>query len=65
MFGLVGWAVALPTLAGIALGWWLDQRYPGLPSWTLTWLFIGVAVGCVNAWYWVKQESESDDDRSR
>ena len=29
-------------------------------SWTLTLLLIGVAVGCLNAWYWVKQESERD-----
>lgn len=56
MFGLVGWSVAVPTVAGVALGVWLDQRYPGEVSWTLTFLFIGVVVGCLNAWYWVKQE---------
>ena len=26
MFGLVGWSIAVPTLAGIALGVWLDTR---------------------------------------
>ena len=26
MFGLVGWAVAVPALAGVALGHWLDTR---------------------------------------
>ncbi len=25
MFGLVGWAVAVPTLAGVALGHWLGR----------------------------------------
>jgi len=61
MFGLVGWAVAVPTLIGIAVGLWLDSRYPaGQVSWTLTLLFIGVIVGCLNAWYWVKQESRND-----
>ncbi len=60
MFGLVGWSVAIPTLAGIALGLWLDARYPGRPSWTLTFLLIGVALGCLNAWYWIRQESRRD-----
>jgi ATP synthase protein I len=61
MFGLVGWSVTIPTLAGIALGAWLDHRYPGQVSWTLTFLVIGVAVGCLNAWYWVQQESNRDE----
>lgn len=57
MFGLVGWSVAIPTLIGIAIGIWLDRRWPGQVSWTLTLLIIGIALGCLNAWYWVKQES--------
>jgi ATP synthase protein I len=60
MFGLVGWSVAIPTLLGIALGLWLDARWPGRHSWTLTFLLIGVALGCLNAWYWIKQESRRD-----
>ncbi len=60
MFGLVGWSVAIPTLIGIAVGVWLDRRWPGQVSWTLTFLIIGVALGCLNAWYWVKQESGRD-----
>ena len=58
MFGLVGWSVAIPTLIGITLGVWLDARWPGRASWTITFLIIGVALGCLNAWYWIKQESE-------
>ncbi len=60
MFGLVGWSVAIPTLIGIMVGLWLDARWPGLPSWTLTFLIIGVALGCLNAWYWIKQESNRE-----
>lgn len=60
LFGIVGWSVAVPTLAGIALGVWLDSRFPGRISWTLTLLFVGITVGCLNAWYWVKQESRGD-----
>lgn len=62
LFGIVGWSVAVPTLAGIALGVWLDSRFPGRISWTLTLLFVGIAVGCLNAWYWVKQESRVDKE---
>ena len=58
MFGLVGWSVAVPTLLGVLLGVWLDLRFGGRVSWTLTMLFIGAAVGCWTAWYWIKRESE-------
>ena len=57
-FGLVGWSVAVPTVLGILLGMWLDRRYPGQASWTLMLLFVGIVVGCVNAWYWVSRERE-------
>ncbi len=57
MFGMVGWSVAVPTLLGIALGVWLDRRFDGRISWTLTMLFLGVALGCWTAWYWIERES--------
>ena len=60
MFGLVGWSVAVPTILGIALGMWLDAKLADTVSWTLTFLFVGIALGCVNAWYWVRKESRHD-----
>lgn len=57
MMGLVGWSVAMPTVAGIALGVWLDRRFPGMPSYTLTFLLVGLVLGCVNAWRWVSREN--------
>ncbi len=60
MFGLVGWSVAIPTLAGIALGIWIDKRWPSQISWTLTLMFVGVALGCLNAWRWIGEESRDD-----
>ena len=57
MFGLVGWSVSIPTLIGIALGVWIDKTWPSRYSWTLMGLIIGVLIGCLNAWYWVKRES--------
>lgn len=60
MFGLVGWSIAIPTLIGVALGVWIDRRWPGPVSWTLALLMLGVAIGCLNAWYWIKQESRRE-----
>lgn len=58
MFGLVGWSVAIPTVLGATVGVWLDRQFPGRPSWTLTLLIVGLILGCLNAWRWVKNESE-------
>ena len=60
MFGMVGWSVAVPTLIGIAFGIWIDTTWDSPYSWTLMLLFIGVMVGCLNGWYWVKRESSRD-----
>jgi ATP synthase protein I len=59
VFGLIGWSVAIPTLAGIALGVWLDARHPGRYSWTLMLLVAGLGIGCLNAWHWVSREHET------
>jgi ATP synthase protein I len=60
MFGIVGWSVAVPTVLGVAAGLWIDRHWPSRFSWALMLLFIGVVLGCLNAWYWIKQESKRD-----
>ncbi|MCK5478348.1 MAG: AtpZ/AtpI family protein [Methylococcales bacterium] len=60
MFGLIGWSVMIPTVAGIALGIWIDKNWPGQISWTLTLMFVGVVLGCVNAWLWIGEERRGD-----
>ncbi len=65
MSGLIGWSVTVPTLIGAALGIWLDEHYPSKFSWTLTLLFLGLALGCSNAWHWVAaqyKEMREDPD---
>ena len=57
-FGMIGWSVAVPALLGVAVGIWLDERWPATFSWTLTMLFLGFALGCLNAWYWVTRERQ-------
>lgn len=60
MFGIVGWSVAIPTLIGIAVGIWLDLSLDDPYSWTLMMLFVGVVIGCLNAWYWIERESRDE-----
>ena len=60
MFGLVGWSVAVPIVAGVALGVWIDRNWPGDVSWTLTLLLAGAVLGAFNAWYWVQREGRGD-----
>jgi len=66
MMGLVGWTIAVPTLLGVALGIWLDKKYPGPLSWTLSLLIVGLLVGCFIAWHWVlkehKEMNENNDE---
>ena len=64
MFGVVGWSIALPTLAAIAFGIWLDKTWPGHISYTLTCLFVGVVIGCWIAWYWIKREVFDESESS-
>lgn len=56
MFGLIGWSVALPALAGVLLGAWIDRTWPSRYSWTLMLLLGGIILGSLNAWYWMSQE---------
>ena len=69
MSGLIGWSVAIPTVAGALAGVWWDSHHPSRYSWTLMLLIIGLAGGCANAWHWVAQQnaamqegSEDEDD---
>jgi ATP synthase protein I len=60
MFGFVGWSIAIPTVIGIFIGIWIDQKWQSSYSWTLMMLFVGVMVGCWNAWYWIERERQKD-----
>jgi ATP synthase protein I len=65
MMGLIGWSVTAPTLLGAALGFWIDKRFPGSFSWTLTVLLLGLIAGCANAWHWVRKESAEMEEEDR
>ena len=54
ILGVVGWSVALPTLAGVALGVWIDHHWPSRFSWSLILLLAGLLLGCLSAWVRLK-----------
>lgn len=64
MFGLVGWSVALPTIIGAAAGNFIDRRWDSSISWTLTLLVVGLFIGCLTAWRWLRTESEEPASNS-
>lgn len=64
MFGMIGWAVAVPTLIGTAIGLWIDASFPTRYSWTLMLMLLGVGLGCLNAWHWVQKESRDPAEES-
>lgn len=61
MFGLIGWAIATPTLIGVAVGMWIDNSLQSERSWTLALLIAGLFLGCLNAWLWLSKESRDDE----
>jgi ATP synthase protein I len=70
MIGVVGWSVAIPTLIGTAIGLWVDRTWPSRFSWALMLLILGVTLGALNAWHWVRRARENiihdgDEDSSQ
>jgi len=68
VMGMVGWSVTLPTVLGLLLGLWIDNRWPSNISWALTLLLVGLVIGILNAWHWVDSQQkemmkERDEDR--
>lgn len=62
VFGMVGWSVVVPTLAGALIGNWLDKRYHQSFSWTLSLLVAGLMLGCRIAWRWIDKEHKDMHD---
>lgn len=54
VLGVIGWSVSVPTLLGVALGVWIDHRWPSRFSWSLMLLLGGLLLGCVHAWLRIK-----------
>ena len=59
MLGLMGRCIAIPAMLGFGLGAFIDWRFETSPVWMLALFATGAAIGSVNAWHWVAQESAS------
>lgn len=54
--GTLGLILVLPIVAGAYLGNWLDNKMPGYSfSWTITLIIIGVFVGAIDVYLFVKE----------
>lgn len=64
-FGVIGWSVAVPTVAGAVLGVWLDRAFPQRFSWTLALILGGLVIGVMVAWDWVAREHQRTQQEQR
>jgi len=54
--GTLGLLLVLPVIAGAYVGRWLDEMLPGYSlRWTLSMIFLGLVVGGVNVYLYVKE----------
>jgi ATP synthase protein I len=54
--GTLGFLFILPVVGGAYLGLWLDERFSGYSiSWTVTFILLGVFVGALNVYLFVKE----------
>lgn len=54
--GTLGLLLVLPVIGGAYLGRWLDELLPGYSlRWTLRMIFLGLVIGGVNVYLYVKE----------
>lgn len=62
-FGMIGWSVAVPTVAGAFLGLWLNRVAPQSFSWPIALILGGIVVGAMIAWNWIDKETPKAGSR--
>lgn len=55
VFGVIGWSIAIPTVAGAFLGMWLNKVAPQNFSWPIALILGGVVIGAIGAWRWIEK----------
>lgn len=54
--GTIGVLLILPVIAGAYFGRWLDEKLPGYAvHWTVSMIFLGIVIGAVNVYYFVRE----------
>lgn len=46
--------VGMPV-AGYLIGRIIDHQWSGTISWAMTLMFLGLVLGSVNVWFWIKR----------
>jgi ATP synthase protein I len=54
--GVLGWMIVVPTLIGLFIGRWLDQKFATGIFWSAPLLLVGLAIGCRLAWQWMHRQ---------
>jgi len=54
--GILGWIIVVPTLIGLFIGRWLDQKFGTGIFWSAPLLMLGVAFGCWSGWRWIHRQ---------
>ncbi|HSM82912.1 MAG TPA: AtpZ/AtpI family protein, partial [Nodosilinea sp.] len=55
--GRVGVAMVVAPAGGYLLGRFVDHRWPGSLPWAYVLLLLGLTIGCINLWAWLKTAS--------
>jgi len=56
VLGQAGWSVVVPGLLGLAVGLWIDGRWPSGIPWSVVGLACGTAFGFASLWSWLSRE---------
>lgn len=55
--GVLGLLFVLPVIGGAYLGQWIDSLIAGYSMrWTLSLIFLGIVIGVVNVYYFIREE---------
>lgn len=60
--GILGWAIVVPTLLGLALGHWLDRIFGTRVFFSAPLLMVGAAFGFWSAWKWMHRQQGGHRD---
>lgn len=54
--GVLGLLIVLPVVGGAYLGQWIDSHFEGYSMrWTLSFIFLGIVIGAVNVYYFIRE----------
>jgi ATP synthase protein I len=54
--GMLGMLIAIPIVAGVYIGRWIDQMFAGYSvGWTIGMMVLGIVVGSVNVYLYMRR----------